>query len=477
MASEAARGFWKDGAIPDALREALRAYDASPGPGEKIFLARIYRDAPDLLTADRIGLLIELLTRREIDPSAVSGAGWRYLARETDLLTAPPPEMARRIAADALVLTLLQEDVVAHVGAELALTAVRRWLLLQGGDFPNLRAALIAQAALNGGAWPFDEEERAALAAAEDFARAYLPPAPHRRAEPAFADPVTRAVAEQYEAWPYPAWTRILQGGTRSVAARLRDLDPSGPDTIATPAEILIAGCGTGRQVALWALRAPQDRFTCIDISHASLGRAEERCAAFGIGNATFRMLDLHDAAALGRRFDVVMCTGVLHHLPDPEAGWTALAGVLKPGGLMHVMVYSRVGRLRVAALRQTLGDIVKGPMSDDTLREIRRRVLALPPTRTHLRTRDFHSLAGAHDLLAHRHEDPFDIPRIRRGLDNLGLELIRFELPRQAHRARYRREHPGDPLQRDFAAWVQAERDDPGLFTAMYDFWCRKPL
>lgn len=479
MTLETAEAFWKAGAIPDALREVLAAHDASPGVAEKIFLARIYRDAADLLTADRTELLTELLTQPQIDPAAVSGAGWRYLTRETDLLRVPPQEMAPRVEADAMVLTLLREDVLAHIEGENAFTALRRWLLLTGRDaeFPRLRAALIAQASLNGGAWIFGEDEAARLAGAGDFAPAYLPAARHRARARDIADPVTRAVAEQYEAWPYPVWTRVLQGKTRSIAERLHSFDPEGPDVLADPAQVLVAGCGTGRQVAVWAQRSPGDHFTCIDISQASLAHGEERCVALGITNVTFKLLDLHDVATLGRSFDVVLCTGVLHHLPDPEAGWAALAGVLKPGGMMHIMVYSRVARMRLAALRATLGDILKGPMSDDTLREIRRRVLALPQARALLRGRDFHSLAGVHDLLAHRHEDLFDQARIKRGIERLGLQLVRFELPRQAHRARYARENPGDPLQRDFAAWMQLERNEPSLFIAMYDFWCRKPV
>jgi 2-polyprenyl-3-methyl-5-hydroxy-6-metoxy-1,4-benzoquinol methylase len=479
MSLDAARAYWKDGAIPDALRAALAAHDASPGLAEKVLLARIYRDAPDLLTADRVSLLTDLLTQTEIDPAAVSGAGWRHLLRTTGMATAAPEETARHLEESTLALTLLREDIVAHIDAELALTAARRWLLLDahGADFRGLRGALIAQAALNGGAWPFDAMERARLGDAADFAAAYLPPTPHRSVARADADPVTRAVAEQYEAWPYPPWTRFLHNTPRSLATRLRAYDPQGQGTIPEPAEILIAGCGTGRQVAQWAQRSPRDRFTAIDLSQASLRRAEERCAALGVGNATFQTLDLHDAGRLGRRFDVVMCTGVLHHLPDPEAGWAALTGVLKPGGIMHIMVYSRVARMTIDAIRKMVGPILQGPMSDDVLREVRRRVLATPAARRMMRGRDFHSLAGTHDLLAHRHEDPFDLPRIRRGLDALGLSLIRFELPRQAHCARYLRAHPDDPLQRDFAAWAQLERDDPTLFVGMYDFWCRKPV
>jgi uncharacterized protein YbaR (Trm112 family)/SAM-dependent methyltransferase len=38
--------------------------------------------------------------------------------------------------------------------------------------------------------------------------------------------------------------------------------------------------------------------------------------------------------------FDVVMSTGVLHHLPDPEGGFDALVPLLHAGGAIHVWVY-----------------------------------------------------------------------------------------------------------------------------------------
>jgi hypothetical protein len=41
--------------------------------------------------------------------------------------------------------------------------------------------------------------------------------------------------------------------------------------------------------------------------------------------------------------------------------------------------------------------------------------------------SQDFATLSGTYDLLLHRHEDPFDIPRIERALDRFGLRLLLF--------------------------------------------------
>ena len=85
---------------------------------------------------------------------------------------------------------------------------MRRWLLLSGrsGDFPRLVEALRAQAMLNGGAWLRDEAEQEALDAAPDtpIAAVYAPPLWSAPGALSLADPVTRAVADQYRRWPYP---------------------------------------------------------------------------------------------------------------------------------------------------------------------------------------------------------------------------------------------------------------------------------
>src|SRR5207253_998799 len=121
---------------------------------------------------------------------------------------------------------------------------------------------------------------------------------------------------------------------------------PRRAQNLPAEARMLIAGCGTGRQAAALAWAYPDAAVTAIDISQASLDYAVRQCAALGIDGIEFRKLDLRDAAQLGRPFDVIFCAGVLHHLPDPERGLAALAGVLRPDGVMNVAVYSRIARL-----------------------------------------------------------------------------------------------------------------------------------
>lgn len=446
-------------------------------PNDAALKVRVARRLAGLTTPPHTSVepcLHALLIAPEVDPVPVARAGWAMVEAAGRLPVAAEAGAAG-MECDGFVLALLEETCVAWVAAERALTALRRWLLMsgRGPDFPRTVRALAKQAALNGGAWPFDEDERACLEqSATLLAAAYRPVRPPADTERTFVSPVTGAVAAQYEAWPYPVWERVMTAPGETLDALVASVAPEAPALPAAP-EILVAGCGSGREALLIARLSSSARIAAIDISFASLARAAELCS--GATNITFARRDLHDVGSAGARFDLVSCSGVLHHLPDPEAGWSALVDALKPGGLMSIMVYSRLARMRITAARRRITDLVDQPVNDDLLREVRRRLLA-DPVHAVAHSTDFASLGGVHDLLLHRHEDAFDVERIRRGIDRLGLEFLGFHLPGAERRARYRQENPHDPLFRDFTAWARAEWREPELFAGMYHFWCRKP-
>jgi SAM-dependent methyltransferase len=472
-------GAWRleEAERPDAaLVQAWDALDREPEDlGAKRLVTRLLRRYPDRATAASRVRLERLLRDPDIDPSAVSTAAWALLIAEGKLSGGMTPEaVAASLETDSLALLLLTEGCVSVLDAEVALTDVRRSLLLSGAwaEYPRLAEALTLQAAHNGGAWPFDPEEGATLqrAAGSPFSAAYLPPRPPMPAGESFDDEVTQAVADQYVRWPYPVWSGVTSPEPTTVPRLVEKLDGGRPSGLPVQAQVLIAGCGTGHEAALVARRFPDARITAIDISAGALAYAERRCAGLGID---FRLLDLHEVGRLGCRFDLITCSGVLHHLPDPEAGWAKLAQVLNPGGVMKVMLYSRVARLRVEAAKAVIADLRDQPVDDDLLRAARRRLIDEAPGFV-AGSADFYSLGGVHDLLFNRREDTFDIPRIARALNRLQLTLLAFKLPTAADQARYRRNHPEDPLFRDVDAWGALEKTRPFLFSGMYEFWCR---
>jgi len=91
---------------------------------------------------------------------------------------------------------------------------------------------------------------------------------------------------------------------------------------------ILIAGCGTS-QAAKHALRWPAAQVIGIDLSATSIHQTELLKKQHGLNNLQVHQLAIEDVSTLGMSFDQIVCTGVLHHLEDPDAGLSALKDVL----------------------------------------------------------------------------------------------------------------------------------------------------
>ena len=63
--------------------------------------------------------------------------------------------------------------------------------------------------------------------------------------------------------------------------------------------------------------------------------------------------MNLLDAPNLGQQFDLIICSGVLHHLTDPGQGVRALSSVLEAShGALIAMLYGRLGRSGIYPLQ-----------------------------------------------------------------------------------------------------------------------------
>lgn len=78
-----------------------------------------------------------------------------------------------------------------------------------------------------------------------------------------------------------------------------------------------MAGCGTS-QAAKVALRWPRAQVVGIDVSATSIQQTDKLKRKHGIENLELQQLPVERAAELGRSFEHVICTGVLHHRPTP---------------------------------------------------------------------------------------------------------------------------------------------------------------
>ncbi|MCT4554301.1 MAG: class I SAM-dependent methyltransferase [Pelagimonas sp.] len=250
------------------------------------------------------------------------------------------------------------------------------------------------------------------------------------------------SVKEQYEAYPYPERDpadekKRLISGSPSHPLEIDHHLFGGQRDWSKPFKALVAGGGTGDgliQLAqvLSAANVPHD-ITYIDLSTASRAVAEARARARGLTQISFHTGSLLDAPDYGA-FDYIDCCGVLHHLPDPNAGFTALRAALAPGGGLGFMVYAPYGRSGVYPLQEAFGALFQGVDPQNRLAEARKIVDALPqghPFKANLNLGDHAaSDAGFYDLLLHGQDRAYDIPDLLAALEDTGWRLQGFATP-----------------------------------------------
>ncbi len=259
-------------------------------------------------------------------------------------------------------------------------------------------------------------------------------------------DPVRR----QYETYPYP------ERNPADEAARLIEGSPSHPVEIdhylcggrrdwSRPFRALVAGGGTGDGLIMLAQKLADigcpAEITYLDLSQASRAVAEARAAARGLTAIRFLTGDLLTAPGLGP-FDYIDCCGVLHHLPDPDAGFRALAAGLAPGGGIGLMVYAPYGRTGVYPLQGALGRLLRDDPPAEQVRLARAVLGALPRTnwfaRNELVGDHRNSDAGLYDLLLHGRDRPYTVAELTGALGRAGLAAASFLEPARYDPLRY---------------------------------------
>jgi len=192
---------------------------------------------------------------------------------------------------------------------------------------------------------------------------------------------------------------------------------------------ILIAGCGTS-QAAKHAMRWPAAQVTGIDFSATSVRSTEELQRKYNLDNLQVRELPIERIGDLKTSFDQIICTGVLHHLADPDAGLRALRGVLKPDGAMHLMVYAPYGRAGIYMLQEFCRRIGIHA-TDEEIRDLIAALTALPsghPLENLLReTPDFRQEAALADALLNPQDRSYSVPQLFDFIKKAGLTFGRW--------------------------------------------------
>ncbi len=293
-------------------------------------------------------------------------------------------------------------------------------------------------------------------------------------------DEVSRLVREQYEHNPYPRWFTV--GSPRqyeSIDALMQRERPhatfsrlgKGGDL-----DILVAGCGTGRQPIVIARQFERARVLAVDLSAASLGYAKARADELGVNNIEFGQGDLLRLGSLGRTFDVIYAGGVLHHLGDPWAGWRTLLSLLRPNGFMHVALYSETARRDIVRAREFITERRYGSTPEE-IRACRQELMSqddASPLKNVVLFNDFFTTSECRDLLFHVREHRMTLPAIKQFLVENDMQFLGFDpllRPMRHYAARF----PDDKAMVDLDRWHAFEQDNPYTFASMYCFWVQK--
>jgi SAM-dependent methyltransferase/Flp pilus assembly protein TadD len=292
-------------------------------------------------------------------------------------------------------------------------------------------------------------------------------------------DVVSTLVRAQYEDNPYPRWNSLARFDPIDSAEQiLREIAPNRPalDPLPDEPRVLIAGCGTGRQPIQAAMTYRGASVLAIDLSLPSLAYAKRRASDLGIDTIRFARADILGLTDLPRRFDIIECSGVLHHMAEPEAGLRALLSVLAPGGLMKIALYSAAARSNVTRLRHWITEQGFAPTLEG-IRDFRAKL----PASGHIdaaataRSVDYNATSAIRDLLFHAQEQQFTVPGLKRLLEDSNLEFLGFLFRDADVKARYLTRFPNDPGCVGLENWADFEANNPLTFVSMYQFWCRR--
>ena len=181
--------------------------------------------------------------------------------------------------------------------------------------------------------------------------------------------------------------------------------------------------------------------------------------------------MDILEVKLLKESFDIILCSGVLHHMSEPQKGLKCLLEVLKENGYMKLGLYSELARKDIVKARE----YIKRKKIESTeeniinFREeiINDRILELQQFKSFS---DFYSLSELRDLCFHTQEHRFTINQLQETLSSNKLKFLGF-ISKQTVKSLYTKYFPEDKKQTNLQNWATFEEKYPNTFKEIYQF------
>lgn len=124
-------------------------------------------------------------------------------------------------------------------------------------------------------------------------------------------------------------------------------------------ATVMEVGCGTGQMTNFLGL-VPSRTVVGLDMSLPSLRLGHAFKERFDLTNVHFAQGNIFAMPIADQSIDVLICSGVLHHTPDPHGGFQSLLRLVKPAGYILIGLYNTYARTPLG-LRKAFFRITKG--------------------------------------------------------------------------------------------------------------------
>lgn len=214
-----------------------------------------------------------------------------------------------------------------------------------------------------------------------------------------------------YEENPFPNYDEMETVGSLIEKSLARGFPEMLNQSIPPHTTVLEVGCGTGQLGNF--LSIAQRRVLSVDMCLNSLRLGQRFKVQNQLGRVTFAQMNLFRLPLKPAKFDVVICTGVLHHTADPREGYRRMLSFVRPGGHVIIGLYNRFSRLQTRLRRhlfRVMGD----------------RFARLDPYLRRHRMADEKYRAWFMDQYRNPHESLHTMDEVLRWFDETGVRFVR---------------------------------------------------
>ncbi len=283
-------------------------------------------------------------------------------------------------------------------------------------------------------------------------------------------------VRNQYEKNLYPRWREIIDYKEMTIQDFINlEIMPNKGSYPNDSPDILIAGCGTGKELVTMAKIFKKAKFLAIDLSVNSLAYAKMKTIENNVDNVEFLQCDLLSLKKLNRKFDIIISSGVIHHMENPELGFKILSSCINKNGLMRLGLNSKLARRNIINIQKSIKDIVPKNITNDSIRAVRDFIFSLDSKSSFdvKNMRELYCLSSVRGLMMNFPEKSFSINEIKSLLNQSDLTFVGFTDPKV--KIIYKEEFPDDRSMLNLDNWAKFEEINNSAFIGMYQFWVTK--